>query len=64
MDELKKEDFQDIHKKLTSYKGLETFGLELVSFDLEDVKSEIMEIFNVHADTLKNLWLGRNKVTH
>ena len=45
------------------YKGLRTLGLELVPFDLEDVKKELIEILHVHADSLRKLCLGRNRIT-
>ena len=38
VDEFKKEQFLAVHKTLLKYKGLQHLGLELLSFDLNDVK--------------------------
>jgi hypothetical protein len=53
-----------MYSHLVSYKGLIKFGLELLSFDLEDVKDEYLEILKVHSDSLTHLSLARNKVTN
>ena len=63
IDEFKIPNFQAIYKKLTTYKGLEKLSIELVSFDLWDIKAELLEILRIHADTLKYFSLARNKVT-
>lgn len=44
------------------YKGLQHLGLELLSFDLDEVKSELIEILNFHSDSLRHVKLSRNKV--
>lgn len=64
VDGFTKEHFLAMQRRVTSYKGLEHLGLELISFDLEEVKREFMVIMEVHADSLKHLWLGRNKVNN
>ena len=46
------------------YKGLRRLGLELLSFDLEDVKSELVEILRMHGDSLRELQIGRNKISN
>ena len=51
-----------MYSHLVSYKGLIKFGLELLSFDLEDVKDEYLEILKVHSDSLTHLSLACNKV--
>lgn len=47
-----------------TYKGLKKFVLELLSFDLEDVKEKYLEILQVHSDSLTHLSLARNKVSN
>ena len=56
-----KENFLSLQRRVASYKGLEHLGLELISFDIEEVKREFLVMMEVHADSLKHLWLGRNK---
>jgi hypothetical protein len=34
------------------YKGLRHLGLELIPFDLEEVKKELLELLNWHSDSL------------
>jgi len=63
-DEFKKENFIAMQRRLIAYKGLETFGLELLSFDIEDVKSEYLDILRIHSDSLRRLSLARNKVSN
>jgi hypothetical protein len=38
LDEFKKDQFLAVHKTLLKYKGLKHLGLELLYFDLNDVK--------------------------
>jgi hypothetical protein len=63
LDLFKTENFQTLRTLLTSYKGLENLGLELLSFDLESVKQDLLLILLAHADKLKRLSLARNKVS-
>jgi hypothetical protein len=63
IDEFKVPNFQAVYKKLTTYKGLEKLALELVSFDLWEIKAELVEILRIHSDTLKYFSLARNKVS-
>jgi len=51
-------------ERLLSYQGLEKLGLELLMFDLDDVKEDLFHILSLHATTLKTLLLGRNKVSN
>jgi len=63
-DEFKKENFISMQRRLVTYKGLETLGLELLSFDLDDVKKEFLDILRIHSDSLRRLSLARNKVSN
>ena len=47
-----------------TYKGVKKLVLELLSFDLEDVKEKYLEILQVHSDSLTHLSLARNKVSN
>ena len=49
---------------MVGYRGLVTLGLELLKFDLEEVKNLLVEILRVHSDSLRHLWLGRNKISN
>ncbi len=46
------------------YKGLTNLGLELVSFNLEDVKKELLDVLANHSDSLRHLSLARNKISN
>lgn len=48
VDEFKKENFLSVARRLVTYKGLQSLGLELVTFDLEEVKREFLEILTIH----------------
>lgn len=62
VDEFKKENFMAVYRRFISYSGLETLGLELLPFDLTDVSSEFLQIIQFHSNSLKHLYIGRNKV--
>jgi hypothetical protein len=64
LDSFNKEQFLQVYRRLTLYVGLQTLNLELVGFELEEVKNELIEIFRIHGDFLKHLSLARNKVTN
>ena len=64
VDELKKENFLAMYRRLVTYKGLTNLTLELLSFDIEEVKQEFLEILYVHSDSLRNISLGRNRVSN
>lgn len=64
LDDFKKENFQVVVKKLTSYRGLQCLGLELLQFELEEVKEDFFQILRTHSDSLTHLCLGRNKVSN
>ena len=53
-----------MQSRLVSYKGIKKFELELLSFDLEDVKEKYLEILQVHSDSLTHISLARNKITN
>ena len=53
-----------MQSRLVTYKGLKKFVLELLSFDIEDVKEKYLEILQVHSDSLTHLSLARNKVSN
>ena len=49
---------------MVTYKGLQTLGLELLSFDIEEVKKEYLDILGTHSDSLRKLSLARNRVSN
>jgi hypothetical protein len=51
-----------MYKTLLSYKGLQYLALELLSFDLNEVRSEFLEILKWHSDSLLHLKLSRNLI--
>ena len=53
-----------VASKMSTYKGLETLGLELLNFNLENVKEEFFSILRQHSATLKNLYIGRNYLSN
>ena len=59
----KKETFSAMVGKMLTYKGLETLGLELLTFDLESVKEDLFQILRHHSATLRTLLLGKNKIS-
>lgn len=59
-----KEVFVTIHHRLMQYKGLETFALDLITFELDDTKELILDILKQHADTLRYVSFSKNKVTN
>lgn len=63
-DEFKQQNFLQICSRLVTYKGLKRLVLELLSFDIEEVKDKYMEILQVHSDSLTHLSLARNKVSN
>jgi hypothetical protein len=50
--------------RLVTYKGLKKLALELLSFDIEDVKERYLEILQIHSDSLTHLSLARNKISN
>jgi len=56
--------FVSMYKRLTTYKGLKILCLELLSFDIEDVRSEYVQILQTHSDSLTHISLARNKVSN
>lgn len=53
-----------MQSRLVSYKGLKRLVLELLSFDIEDVKEKYLEILQIHSDSLTHISLARNKVSN
>lgn len=53
-----------VQGRFLTYKGLEKLGLELLSFDLEEVKDDFFGILRNHNASLKHLLLGRNKISN
>jgi len=64
VDEFKKDQFLAVYQRFMSYNHLNKLGLELLSFDIEEVKEEFFQIIRTHYKTLKTLLLGRNKISN
>ncbi|CDW87598.1 UNKNOWN [Stylonychia lemnae] len=64
VDDFKKDNFIVVKEHLLTYTGLEKLGLELLQFDLDEVKEDVFQILRHHAATLKKLYIGRNKVSN
>ena len=54
----------DVYKTFLNYEHLHKLGLELLNFEIEDVKDELFQIIRIHHRTLHNLLLGRNKISN
>lgn len=64
VEDFKQEQFNAVYQKLITYDSLNRLGLELLAFDIDEVKDKLFDILRMHHRTLKTLLLGRNKVSN
>ena len=48
---------------MTKYLGLETLVLDLIPFDIEEIKDLLIEVCKVHRASLTHLSIARNKIS-